>query len=238
MAGLDVPEVVAEGTELVVTWAPPSERPIVEVAPTLAALLAAAHERGVCHGPLLPEHVRAGLVDGWAGGTPEDDVAAFGRLLLDAGPLPPSFEALARRAVADDPATRPTMHAVAEALTVPTPQTQASALRARRRFRRLRPAQPPVLRAREAADQPDRIEPEPAENLSLRAPAVRVPRWAPAVAALPIALVAVVVTEDGGGPHPAPPAAATAATTGSTASTSSTTSTTLGARPYEGVRRP
>jgi hypothetical protein len=155
LAGLVVPDLVDERDgELLLTWSPPADD-VVAVAADVAAVLAAAHRRHVTHGPLVPEHVRTGgVVDGWAGGTAADDVAAFGRLLLDAGPVPEAVAALARRAVADDPAVRPTMAAVAEAL-----------------------APPPV------APAPPRRERR-----------LHVPRWAPAAAAVPVALAALLAT--------------------------------------------
>lgn len=159
LAGLPVPEVVDDADELVVTWLPPEDDP-AGVAADVAAVLAAAHERGVAHGPLAPEHVRSGgVVDGWAGGDPASDVAELGRLLLDAGGLSPTAAALARRATADDPAVRPTMHAMAEALRPPSPA--------------------------------------PPRRHAIRA---QVPRWAPAAAAVPIAVAAVVLAADGAPP--------------------------------------
>lgn len=116
LAGLPVPEVVEERDDtLVVTWLPPADD-ITAVAAEVAATLAAAHELGVAHGPLLPEHVRAGgVLDGWVGGDPVDDVASLGHLLLAAAPVPRNVAALARRATADAPDARPTMRALADA---------------------------------------------------------------------------------------------------------------------------
>lgn len=156
LAGLPVPEVVDEGAELVVTWLPPDDDP-AGVAADVAAVLAAAHERGVAHGPLAPEHVRTGgVVDGWSGGDPASDVAELGRLLLDAGGLSATAAALARRATSHDPAVRPTMRAMADALRPPLPVAP----------RRRRPVR------------------------------VQVPRWAPAAAAVPIAVAAVALATD------------------------------------------
>lgn len=119
LAGLPVPSLVDEvDGEVLVTWAPPLANPLADAAPFVAGVLADAHDRGVCHGPLVVDHVRTGLLEGWSGGEPADDVAAFGRLLLDADP-PPALAALARRCVAPDPATRPTMRAVAASLAPP-----------------------------------------------------------------------------------------------------------------------
>jgi len=148
LAGLAVPEVVADGPELTCTWSPPDPGPLD--AAGIAAVLAAAHERGVAHGPLERDHVRVGLLEGWAGGDPAEDVASLGRLLLDEG-CSPAVAALARRMVAAEPAARPSMRAVADALA-PAPA----------------PAVPPAPARRQ------------------------VPRWVPAVAAIPVALLAVL----------------------------------------------
>lgn len=119
LAGLPVPELVDEVEgELLVTWAPPLATPLADAVPFVAGVLADAHDLGVCHGPLEADHVRTGVLDGWAGGDPTDDVAAFGRLVLGADP-PPALAALARRCIAADPATRPTMRAVASSLSAP-----------------------------------------------------------------------------------------------------------------------
>lgn len=174
-----MPEVVEalEGA-LVLTWTPPADD-VVAIAADVAALLAAAHERGVAHGPLLRDHVRAGgVVDGWAGGDPADDVAAFGSLLLDAGGLPGAVAAVARRATADDRAARPTMAAVAAAL---------------------RPPAPPGGAATAAPAPAAAVTPRPVPRRSRSR--IRVPAWVPAAAAIPVALAALVVT--GGDAKPA-----------------------------------
>ncbi|HLU68531.1 MAG TPA: hypothetical protein VKZ63_19745 [Kofleriaceae bacterium] len=104
-----------------------SLRQVIDIAGQLAAILTAAHARGVCHGALAPGAVRLvgdpavpggqrvvllGL--GAAAGAPADDVVAFGRLLLQLlgarADAPPWLEDLVRDVLR--PATTPAMEEV------------------------------------------------------------------------------------------------------------------------------
>lgn len=133
LAGLSVPEVLAwevdgDHHRLTTTFAPPAPGLTTAVLRAVAEVVSAAHDRGVVHGALDASSVRVDgdrvVVAGWGhGGSPTDDVAALGRLLdglTDAAAAP-----LARRALADDPSTRPTMAAIAGALALRTPAARA-----------------------------------------------------------------------------------------------------------------
>ncbi|MBW8826622.1 MAG: hypothetical protein JF603_09775 [Acidobacteria bacterium] len=131
LAGLAVPEVLGAGDDgttvtLLTSFHPEPPMLTVSVLASVASVMAAAHDRSVVHGALTPECIRASptgaaVVDGWQDvGDAADDVSALGALLAG---VATTFaqRAAAARATAPDPAARPTMAALAEALSPPLP---------------------------------------------------------------------------------------------------------------------
>jgi hypothetical protein len=124
LAGLAVPDVVAHehdgrgGVRLVTTFTSGPLPISVDILALAAGTLAGAHGRGVHHGGLDHRSLAAGAggelrIVGWRGsGTPADDVAGLGSLLLQL----PGTRAAGRRATAADPDSRPTMRSLAEML--------------------------------------------------------------------------------------------------------------------------
>jgi hypothetical protein len=122
IAGPGIPLVVGCAVEeLVLPWAAALTSPAATDLAIVAEAVARAHDHDAAHGPFLHEHLRVGpVLLGWAcpeGWSTDDDVRSFGELLHALG-----RDDVARRALVEDDAARPSMRALAAALRpVPTP---------------------------------------------------------------------------------------------------------------------